>query len=220
MSSTVFSFPADADPLASLLTAFLKGDTQARTKLHSLLHKRLAKFARRLVPIHLAEDAVQRMWELLLRKSPDSFDLTRVSAVQYLILLLRTAARDVRAAETAPGQRTRTQRDLNGDFIESTPVLSLDDTVLSGDGEGGITMHEVIGRPDDQFDALNARSEAEWLLARAWQVEPGPVSHALELIYQTDFGVEEAAQRVGLSRFQLRRGINRVRAHIQLPLAA
>ncbi len=220
MPNTVFSFHTDDDALASSLVTFLRGDPQIREELPTLIHKMLVSSARRFIPGELAQDAVQQMWLLLLRKKPDSFDPSRVSAWKYLQQLLRAAARDVRAAYTPPGHRTRPCKDADGKMIKNSPVLSLDSALSAEDDDVENTLYELIADTQDPFGAVDAKLDAEMLLNKAHILISQPVSAALSWMYEHDAGLEESAAHFGLTRFQLRRGIRRLRHQYELlPLA-
>jgi hypothetical protein len=220
MPNTVFSFHTNDDPLASLLITFLQGDPQIREELPSLIHKKLISSARCFVPSELAEDAVQQMWLLLLRKKPDSFDPSRVSAWKYLQQLLRTGARDVRTSYTPPGHRTRPRKDADGKVVENDPVLSLDSAFSAEDNDVENTLYELIADTQDPFEAIDAKLDAEILLSDAQALIPQPVSAALRWIYEHDTGLKESAILFGITRFQLRRGIHQLRRQYEsLPLA-
>lgn len=95
----------------AMLTAFLDGHPDARDQMPRFYHDRLLGLARRVAPdLHeqdLAEDAVQRLWEILLTRKPDSFHPDEGSAFAYLGYVLRTAAKDIRAEHAPPGEPTR-----------------------------------------------------------------------------------------------------------------
>jgi hypothetical protein len=221
MPNTVFSFHTDDDPLASSLIAFLQGDPQIREELPRLIHAKLVSSARRLVPSELAEDAVQQMWLLLLRKRPDSFDPSRVSTWKYLQQLLRTAARDVRTSYTPPGHRTRPRKDADGKIIKNNRVLSLDSALSSEDDDDAEnTLYELIADTQDPFDTIDAKLDAEMLLTEMESFVSQPIVAALEWMYDNDARLEESAKHFGLTRFQLHRGIQRLRCRYELlPLA-
>jgi hypothetical protein len=216
MPNTVFSFHEDDDALASLLIAFLQGDRQVREELPALIHKKLVNFARRFIPSELAEDAVQQMWLLLLRKDPNSFDPTKVPAWRCLQQLLRSAARDIRAAYTPPGQRTRLYKDANGEIIANNSALSLDDMVSTEDDGGDGTLYELVPDTDDPFGSIDAKIDAELLLNEAQTLVSQPVSVALRWMYEHEAGLEESAMHSGLTRFQLHRGIRQLRRQYEL----
>lgn len=206
-NNTNTSLPTDRE-----LLAFLSGDPVVRQELPKRLNNYLLKRARRMSPTlacqGLAEDIVQRLWQILLRKNPIRFDPDRGSARTYFDYILRTAITDVRSSYTPPGHRTRPLRKVEGEIVEQPPVLSLDTPIEEYDIDGILTLGDLVPDPGDEMEAAEAEMHANWLLSFAQKTAPASVSTALEVIYWKNVTLTEAARIVHLHRTTLRRRIN------------
>jgi hypothetical protein len=234
--NTAVTTGSDSDPLARPLIAFLEGDPQVREDFPAHLHDRLLKVARRVAPQlarkGLAEDVVQQMWVLLLQKSPGAFDPTRGTAINYLWFTMKTAARDIQASYTAPGQRTRPQRKAEGRLANKQPgrfneepvfraeePVSLNEMVwVEALGEE-VELIESIQDDSDPMETVDDRLQVQWLLDLARTIAPEPVYIALETVYREEAGLTAAATVAGMHRSTLRRHIDRWANQRRLPLA-
>jgi hypothetical protein len=202
--------------LAALLTDFLAADPDARTQFPARLGGRLrataVRIGRDLQERALIDDAVERAYELLLRRPAGHFDPSRGSAAAYLYQIVRLAARDIRAENPHPGATTRPRRDEEGEFVPADPPLTLDRVVSAG--EEAITLAETIVADVDVEDLVLGVLGAQALLDQVPHEAPAWLREALALI-AGGHTISEAAAQVGQSRFAARRAIN----HWVLPQA-
>lgn len=218
MSRTVCTVQADNSLLASLLSAFLSGDPNARQELPKRIHKKLIRQAQHFTPAYLAEDAVQRMWELLLRSKPTSFEPHKISAKFYIKRLLLKAARDVQASMTPPGERTRAIRDENGIRIPRQYAKSLDTLAPIHDNADSAQLHEILGLSADPYQQINEELDAEAILAGVSLIAP-EVSEVIRWMYENGEGPVEASKVFRFDRSKLYRAVQRVRSYFVFPLA-
>jgi len=179
----------------------------------------------------LAEDVVQQMWVLLLQKSPGAFDPTRGTAINYLWFVMKTAARDVGASYTAPGQRTRPQKaegrlaNEQPGCLNEEPVFRTEEPVSLNEmvwvealGEE-VELIESIQDDSDPMETVDNRLQVQWLLDFARTTAPEPVYIALETVYREEAGLTAAATVAGMHRSTLRRHIDHWANQRRLPLA-
>lgn len=192
----------------SLLLAFLDRHPDARDQLPRHLARRLPPLARRIAPDlaeqGLEEDVVQRMWELLLSKEPDSFNPRFSGAMTYLAAVLRTAATDIRAEHTPPGERTRLYKRATRRERKTYARRLLADY-----GEDPDAMPwELVADPCDDIAALECRLHAVEILALAQRTAPYHALRALRMIARDGKRFNEAARDLHVSRFTLRRWLD------------
>ncbi|MHB8671993.1 MAG: RNA polymerase sigma factor [Acidimicrobiales bacterium] len=172
--------------LHQTLSAFVAGDPEARAKLPALIDRRLMSRARALAPDlvkrALVDDVVSRTWELMLTKPAGSYDPERSAPLTYVNTIARTAVRDVRSTNQTVVRAPRDYSEIEIDLAERTGPLS--------DGE--------IPAMDDDID-LERRMAA--LSPRARE--------AARMIACDGTPLVTAAERVGLSRFALKRQLTR-----------
>lgn len=170
------------------LELFLRGCPVARETFPQTMDKVLQRVAKRLLPAY-AEDVVQQMWLLLLRTGEGQFDPFRGNARRFLHGKMLNAARDVAAANAAPGTRTRrTPADPACGRVEwlATCTEAADPAELA-------VSHMAI---QDMVQHADAHAGAG-------------VGQALRVILAEDCTVTEAARTVGMQRLTLSRAMHR-----------
>lgn len=187
---------------ACLLEAFLAADDAARGEFPARMERYLTRLALKKAPdlrrAGLIEDAVQRTWELTLQKSAGEYDPSKSSAKTWIGWRLMAAIRDTR--DWYFGPRTR-QVPEDSEMVFPRIVLTVDDIML----ESGEPTEPA--QPDLSADVA-AAADAESLLGRASVDLPASAAEALERIYAGE-SLGEAAASTGLSRFSLRRTLDR-----------
>jgi DNA-directed RNA polymerase specialized sigma24 family protein len=197
---------------ADVMQGFLRGDAGAREELPRRFHGRLVQLARRIAPDlaerGLEEDVVQRMWELLLQRSRLDYDRRLGGVTTYLGAALRTAAKDVRAENTPPGEPVRGW----GKVGPRPPRVRF---WLEPEWGGGgsarrpyATWIEVIPDPRDDMKLVRDRLDVMMVLRLARRTAPREVLRALVLVYLLGAQLGEAAKALGMSRSTLRRRID------------
>lgn len=168
--------------LHETLSAFMAGDPEARATLPVLLHRRLKARARDLAQDlagrGLVDDVVSRTWELLLRKPAGSYEHERSAPMTYINTIARTAVRDVRSTSQTMLRSVRDCTEIDIDLTE--PIEPLID--------GGFSAVDAAIDLESRLAALKPRAR---LAARMIAYEGVPLT--------------TAADRVGLSRFALKR---------------
>jgi DNA-directed RNA polymerase specialized sigma24 family protein len=168
--------------LHQTLSAFMAGDPEARAALPVLLHDRLKARARALAQDlsdrHLVDDVVSRTWELVLSKPAGSYHPQRSAPMTYLNTIARTAVRDVRSTSQTVVRSVRDYTEIDIDLPDLIEPLT----------DGGLAA------VDDAID-LESRMAALGPRARV----------AARMIAYEGAALTTAAERVGLSRFALKR---------------
>lgn len=186
--------------VGSLVTGFLAGDLQARESLPRDLGETLLKIAGEIAPDlkerGLAEDVVQETLQLLLARPAGHFDPDRGSPWAYLRQMVRLAARDVRAKEAPAGAPRRPKRDENGEPAAVLPPLPLQDALITDNAT------------EDFEDRVLAAIGAATFIDATPSEAPTWLSMALSLAVE-GLTVTETADALKISRFALRRALNR-----------
>lgn len=214
MSRTAVKPRAEKQLPADLLVLSLNGDRVAMTNLFDLFNDQLVKQAYKYVPAGSVEDAAQQTWELLLRQPSSAFDPSHVSVQQFMLNLLRIAARSVRASMRAPGSKSRPGKDA---FTLGFAEVFLDEAVDCDNDT--VTRHEITSVPQAEYLSREVDLDFELLLSKIPGKQAVKLRLALEEIYWNGLDDKEAAQRAGLSRFQLIRAKKQLRNRYELPLA-
>lgn len=192
--------PADDAELCTLLTAFLQADEHARDALPLQIDHALRRTAFRFMPPgydgrRLVDDVISRTWELLLRKPAGSFDPARGTALAYLATVVRTAVRDVREENAHVVARAR-------DY--SSPGVSRRDHAVE---------RRLIWAEVEVIDEVVD-------LATALQELPPAVRPAVPLIAVQDSTMVDAAVAVGMTRFALKRRLQRWAVETQFSMVS
>lgn len=215
---------SDAE-LDQLLCNFLAGNPHARNELPRIYGARVrAQLKRRhpdLAARCLVEDAENRFWELLLRKSSGSFNPLRGRAWTYLGLILRTAVTDVYAENIGVGQTTRPKKQAGETKSELRLRLkrgwpqSLDHILDQAGETEGNSLYDRVADPMDEYAAIDdadevawRRCEAERIVALARKTEPTKIAPALEKIRE-GASLTEAAAACGAAWCTMRRRLDR-----------
>ncbi len=179
--------PAD---LEHLLTRFI-ADPHHERRFLDVAQPHLLRFAGRFaanLPQDLRQDVVNETLVSILELAPGAFDSTRGSATTFLQLLVRHAARKVRAGHCPPGQRTRSRWDARG-----TAEAPLDDILAD---QPTATMKRA---PIDLLTQLAARQ----VMRRA----PAVVRRVLYSIHFEGRTLRETARRAGVDHGSLGRQV-------------
>lgn len=188
------------DHIESLVLGFLAGDPKARESLPSDLEETLRKIAGEIAPDlkarGLTEDIVQELFLLLLTRPAGHYNPGRAGPWAYLWTMLLLAARDVRAKEALAGAPRRPKRNEEGEYPDVLPPLPLQDALI----------------PDDKIEYLEDLVLSEIVTAAFIDTVPAEapawLGRALSLVVE-GLTITETAAAVGVSRFVLRRALNR-----------
>ena len=198
---------------AELLQGFLGGDPDAREELPRRFHWRMVGLARRIAPDlaerDLEEDVVQRMWELLLQKPRLDYDRRICGVTTYLSAVLRTAAKDVRGENTPPGEPVRGWGKVSTRSPTVRFWLAPDPRARRHGRQECPSPIEVIPDPRDEMRLVRERLDVIMVLRLAKRTAPEEVLRAFVMIYVLGRQLDEAAKALGVSRYVLRRRINR-----------
>jgi DNA-directed RNA polymerase specialized sigma24 family protein len=183
-----------------LVVDFLAGDERAREALPRDLGKKLHQIAGEVAPdlrmCGLTEDVVQHMYLLLLTRPADHYDPDRAGPWPYLRTMLWLAARDVRAKDAPAGTLRRPRRPQEAELPEAHPLIFHQDSRVPDETAEyfeDLVLSEI---------AAAAFIEAVPATAPAW------LARALSL-FAEGLTVTETADALGLSRFTLRRALDR-----------
>lgn len=185
--------------VAALVVGFLTGDPHAREALPQETWTDLLGIARRVAPDlearGLTDDVVSEAFRLLLSRTAGHYDPDRGDPWGYLREMVRLAARDVREKESPAGMPRRPRRDVESEAAPALPV-PFEPQTAADDTAGGFE-DRVLG-------AIMAASFIDAVPAEA----PAWLSAALSLAVE-GLSVTQAAEALQVSRFQLRRALNR-----------
>jgi DNA-directed RNA polymerase specialized sigma24 family protein len=183
--------------VAVLVVGFLAGDPYAREALPRETGADLLGIARRVAPDlearGLADDVVSEMFRLLLSRPAGHYDPDRGDPWGYLREMVRLAARDVHDREAPAGTP---RRHAEGEADPAPLPVPLEAGQAAGDAAEGFEAR-VLG-------AIMAASVIDAVPAEA----PAWLSAALSLAVE-GLSVTETADALQVSRFQLRRALNR-----------
>lgn len=182
---------------------FLHGDPHVRETLPTTFERRLLSYASKL-GFDRREDVVQQLW-LIVLEGGATFDPRRGAPITFLKQVMRRAARDVYAVNAPAGERTRPRADEDRRFR----AVSLDEIVNPGSEDETTVAEMVVDDTEDAEREATAHVDAEALLEVIAVTAPPFVVKALRLIYENDLAFEEAAMAVGVSRFTLRRELDK-----------
>jgi hypothetical protein len=193
----------------------MAGDTVAREQLPAELERKLLRLARKCAP-RLApdqqEEVAQQFWRLIFEKPSGSFDPGRGTAMDYMVGVMRTAARDVSRDYAPPGVRTRPQK-----HQPRAPLASLD--ALIGRAEE-VRLGDVIPAVEDAIAEADSRMSGNQILKAVASTGSLVLAKAVEQI-ACGLTITEAGAAVGWTRLQLRRRLDAwARAHPEARPAA
>jgi DNA-directed RNA polymerase specialized sigma24 family protein len=205
----------------SMFVAFLAGDEKAREEFPITAEKYIWMIARYvspdLVERDLIQDVVQQTWLLLLMKTESNFVTTRGSAGNYLRLIIRTAAQDVRAMYAPVGQKTRLYRNEDGHYVPQSPAISLDAPMQTDENEIN-DLYDVIPDTFDWVIEFESVDYLDWIINQAWSTSPDFVAPALEYIYYDGSSYSDVAQIFGVTPSTVTRRIENWRLVELVPL--
>lgn len=187
-----------------LLTAFLEGDAIAYDEFPKRMMPRILRTARAVakdLPEDIQEEIAQQTFQNLLFTSPGKFDLARGTARKFLIGQIWNAEKQIRAAYDYPARR----RKKDSQSVENTATATQFPKIIS------INAEEAIGLPPVNFEKI---FEEKLFVGTVIRKAPKPLASALTLICFQDKTKQQAAEIVGLSRFQLHREITQLRSRL------
>jgi DNA-directed RNA polymerase specialized sigma24 family protein len=186
--------------VAALVIGFLARDPYAREALPREVWTDLFRIARRVAPDlvtrGLGDDVVTEAFRLLLSRPAGHYDPDRGDAWGYLREMVRLAARDVRERESPAGMPGLARRGAWGETEHALLPVPLDAEQVAGD--------VVEDFEDRVLGAIVVASFIDAVPAEA----PVWLSAALSLAVE-GLSVTETAEALQVSRFQLRRALNR-----------
>ena len=186
--------------VAALVVGFLAGDAHAREALPREVWADLLGIARRVAPDltarGLGDDIVTEAYRLLLTRSAGHYNPDRGDPWGYLREMVRLAARDVHDREAPAGMPRRPRRDAEGEMDPAALPVPLEEEQAVGDA--------VEDFEDRVLGAIMVASFIDAVPAEA----PAWLSAALSLAVE-GLSVTETADALQVSRFQLRRALNR-----------
>lgn len=196
--------------VAGLVVSFLTADPQAREALPREIWADLRGIARRVAPDlearDLTDDVVSEAFRLLLSRPAGHYDPDRGDPWGYLREAVRLAARNVHDREALAGTPRRAQSRTTGEPDQVLLPVPFE--------EGQVTVNAVEAFEDRVLGAITAASFIDAIPAEA----PAWLSTALSLAVE-GLSVTQAADALQVSRFQLRRALNRwARPHADLLL--
>lgn len=183
--------------LDDLCRRFLNGDeksaTQFMLEVRPLVMTVARKYARGLAEDQLEEVMGETMLHLL-QLAGSGYDSMRGSAVTFVGLVARRAARDVSAQYTPPGRQTRPPAKRDVEALEEYRRLSHVEPLEAVDEE-----QEPMA---PSFEAMvGATLDAAFIMS----IAPPPVAHVLQRVCYDEVSMAEAAGEVNLSRFAVHR---------------
>ena len=194
---------ASNDALAGQLVVFMRGDHATRNESAPILFKHFVRLARSLAPdqvaLDRAEDIGQQALVTLLTKRT-SFSPVRGHTGTFLGYVAKEGARAVRASYVPPGERTRLQKRPDGSFLPQALPRSFDSPLPDGK-----TFGEIYPDRYDRLTEIEENLFADEILEFADRTASPTAAAALQLIAREALTVDQAARRLGVDRFALRR---------------
>ena len=186
--------------ISGLVVGFLAGDPCAREELPRETRADLIGIARHVAPDlearGLDDDVLSEVFRLLLSRPAGHYDPGRGDPWGYMRQIVRLAARDVRDREAPAGVPRRPRRDAEGKAV-AAPLPVPFESVEAAEGMDGDFEDRVLS-------AVMAASFIDAVPAEA----PAWLSAALSLAVE-GLSLTETADALEVSRFQLRRALNR-----------
>lgn len=187
-----------------LLVAYLSGNADF-TDFYNSAKRPLERIVRRVapwLPKDLHEDVVQQLF-VRLWANPPQYDRAKCSGRILAFGLLRNALKQVRSMFAVPGTRTRPQQHEFSQISEAPAVDAEQEELTEPVSNAEKALHIAESSYGTASTIEATVITAEFLQAANWEVAAGAL-----LVYGSDYSVTEAANRVGTSRFALRRGID------------
>lgn len=195
--------PVTPDALNRLLAGFVSRDDKAAEEFKKVASPIVRGLARRFgpdLPADIIDEVVSETYLLLLGRPGRSFDPARGSAREFLFGIVGNAVKNVRASNRPPGLPTRRRKDEPERM--GTSVITFDELLHSGD-------QRLL--PDVR--QIEARSDAQALLGTVASV----FAAALIAIHIRGENASSVSRRLGVSRFQINRALQRTRSAVQPP---
>lgn len=195
--------PVTPDALNQLLGGFVSREDKAAEEFKKVASPIVRGLARRFgpdLPADLIDEVVSETYLLLLGRPGRSFDPARGSAREFLFGIVGNAVKNVRASNRPPGLPTRRRKD-EPELI-ATPVITFDELLHSG---------EQRLLPD--IRQMEARIDTQALLGTVGSV----LAAAIITIYIRGENASNVSRKLGVSRFQINRALQRIHRAVQLP---
>jgi DNA-directed RNA polymerase specialized sigma24 family protein len=190
------------DALNRLLVGFVLRDEQAAEEFKKVAAPIVRNLARRFgpdLPADLIDEVVSESYVLLLGRPGRSFDPARGSAREFLFGIMGNAVKNVRASNRPPGLPAR-RRKNEPESVE-VPVIAFDELIHSG-------TQRLL--PD--IRQLEARIVVQALLGTVASV----FAVALIAIHMRGESATSVSRRLGVSRFQIDRALQKIRCADQV----
>lgn len=187
---------AEQEELDRLLADFVRRDFQAARDFRRVASPIIRGLARRFgphLPADLIDDVVSETYVLLLGRSGRRFDPRLGSARQFLFGVVQNAVKNVRAQYRPAGFPSRYGEDH---FAAAQQVVAFDESIYSTDS--GIPIVQI----ESNIDLAKLLTGISTLLAAA-----------IIAIYVHGEKSAIVARRLGVSRFQIYRTLQSIRAH-------
>ncbi len=191
------------DALNRLLAGFVLRDEQAAEEFKKVVPPIVRGLARRFgpdLPADLIDEVASETYVLLLGRQGRSFDPARGSAHEFLFGIVGNAVKNVRASNRPPGLRTRRRKD-EPQLVE-TPVITFDEL-----------LHSAEQRLLPDIRQIEARIDAQALLGTVASV----LAAAIIAIHIRGENASSVSRRLGVSRFQINRALQRIHRAAQPP---
>lgn len=188
------------DGLDELCRRFLNGDESSTVKFHLQVRPLVSRIARKYawdLDPDQRDEVMSETMLLLLHLRGRGFDPARGSAVTFVGMVARRAARDVSAQYAPAGRPTRPPSKKDEEAFVEFKRRSHVEAV------GEIT-EEQVPRIDDFAKVVDDTLDAAYLLS----IAPPPVAHCLVRVCYDAMTMAAAAAEIGLSRFAVNRMIN------------
>lgn len=188
-----------------LLIDFLESGAVARDAFPEVMMPFILRTARAIakdLPEDIREEIAQQTFQNLLITSPANFNPARGSTRQFLIGQIWNAEKQIRAAYGFPQRRKKkVLLSVENSAIKNqlTKTVSIDDK-------------ETLSVPSENFER---NLEKEIYVRTVIRKAPKPLASALKLICFQDKTKEQAADIVGISRFQLHRQLINLRSQLR-----
>jgi DNA-directed RNA polymerase specialized sigma24 family protein len=195
--------PVTPHALNGLLLGFIRRYEEAAGQFKKVASPIIRGLARRFgpdLPADLVDDVVSETYVILLGRSGRGFDAARGSAREFLFGIVGNAVKNVRASNRPPGLPTRPRKDKQELIV--APVIPFDELLHSG-------TRRLL--PD--IRQIEAHIDARALLGTVASV----LAAALIAIHVRGENASSVSRRLGVSRFQINRALQRIHRAAQPP---
>jgi len=196
--------PVTPDALNRLLAGFVSRDDKAAEEFKKVASPIVRGLARRFgpdLPADIIDEVVSETYLLLLGRPGRCFDPARGSAREFLFGIVGNAVKNVRASNRPPGLPTRRRNDEPE--LMATSIITFDELLHSRDQRLLPDVRQIEARIDAQ--ALLLGTVASVFAA------------AIIAIHIRGENASSVSRRLGVSRFQVNRALQRTRSAAQPP---